>query len=237
MKNIYKITKGQLITLIIFGVIGWFVALSEAEYSGFSTFLSVLIPAILIFYYIGWKNSNKEIKILEEIPSIQDNFEFPKIKFNKKKFIKVIAGLILLSGITWLSAYLIDLRNESLRRKEITQKYNDNLPKINILQQQVTSCVTPVLEKKYKEAERDCNLLRNKIKQEYNFCTTLSPVTSPASCLYDHDYEKIDCSEETLNLKARSKLTEFDLPLSCRTLANELMEAKKIIEEYNKLIK
>ena len=84
MKNIYKITKGQLITIIVFGVIGWLVALLQTEDSGFAIFLSVVIPMVLVFYTIGWKNSNKEIKILEGVTPMQDHFKVPKIKFSKK---------------------------------------------------------------------------------------------------------------------------------------------------------
>ena len=59
MKNIYKITKGQLITIWIFGVIGFLVSVDQADYSSFATFLSILIPALLIFYTIGWRAFNK----------------------------------------------------------------------------------------------------------------------------------------------------------------------------------
>lgn len=56
MKNFYNITKGQLITLLIFGGIGWVVALTEIDYEDSAVFFAILIPAILIFYTIGWKN-------------------------------------------------------------------------------------------------------------------------------------------------------------------------------------
>jgi len=70
MKSIYNISKGQLITLWFFGAIGWFWALdnrygcikesllpclnlkSNPEYE----VLLWLIPLILVFYTIGWKN-------------------------------------------------------------------------------------------------------------------------------------------------------------------------------------
>ena len=60
MKNIYNISKGQLITVWVFGLIGLVASLGESDYSGFAKFLSILIPASLVFYTIGWKNSNKE---------------------------------------------------------------------------------------------------------------------------------------------------------------------------------
>ena len=65
MKNIYNISKGQLITVWFFGVIGWFLTLEETSGyygSGFAEFLAWLIPFALIFYTIGWKNDKKSKK-------------------------------------------------------------------------------------------------------------------------------------------------------------------------------
>lgn len=59
MKNIYKISKEQFSVVIIFGIIGFFTAISESEYSSFATFLAILIPAILIFYVFGWMKEHK----------------------------------------------------------------------------------------------------------------------------------------------------------------------------------
>lgn len=59
MKKIYNISKEQFVVIVIFGVIGFFVAISESEYSSFATFLAVLIPALLIFYTLGWMKEHK----------------------------------------------------------------------------------------------------------------------------------------------------------------------------------
>ncbi|MFZ2621110.1 MAG: DNA translocase FtsK [Minisyncoccia bacterium] len=60
--KVYNITKGQLITLWIFGGIGMFWALVQAD--SYSTedrgiFFLWFIPLVLIFYTIGWKNYKK----------------------------------------------------------------------------------------------------------------------------------------------------------------------------------
>jgi len=62
MKNFYNITKGQLITLWVFGVIGMFIAGAWAEdyNSGLGAFFAVLIPFAIVFYTIGWRNNNRE---------------------------------------------------------------------------------------------------------------------------------------------------------------------------------
>lgn len=64
MRSIYNITKGQLITLWVFGIIGWIWALLEKSnyyYNdpGYLGFLLWFIPLVLVFYTIGWKNHRK----------------------------------------------------------------------------------------------------------------------------------------------------------------------------------
>ena len=63
MNNIYNITRGQLITVWIFGGFGWFSAFIslDATYSPspFLGFLVLFIPFVLIFYTIGWRNRRK----------------------------------------------------------------------------------------------------------------------------------------------------------------------------------
>ena len=53
MNNIYKISKGQLITLWVFGIIGWLISLDESDNgSGLATFFVWAIPFFLIFYSV-----------------------------------------------------------------------------------------------------------------------------------------------------------------------------------------
>lgn len=61
MKNFYNISKGQLITIWVFGIIGWLYVLLVGQESGSAApiFLFVLIPFFLVFYTIGWKNNKK----------------------------------------------------------------------------------------------------------------------------------------------------------------------------------
>ena len=61
MRGIYSITKGQLITLWFFGTIGWLFAGLVLLNEIISALLYIfLIPFILIFYTIGWRNSKKK---------------------------------------------------------------------------------------------------------------------------------------------------------------------------------
>lgn len=61
MRNLYNISKGQLITLWVFGVLGTFYAIDASSYSSsdFAEFAILFIPFALIFYTIGWFNHQK----------------------------------------------------------------------------------------------------------------------------------------------------------------------------------
>jgi len=64
MNKIYNITRGQLITVWIFGAIGWIYYATNGfdSYYRSPSFVPILIwivPFILVFYTIGWKNYRK----------------------------------------------------------------------------------------------------------------------------------------------------------------------------------
>jgi hypothetical protein len=90
MKRIYDISKGQIITVWLFGIIAWLWALDDAsswDSSGLGSFLSILIPFLLIFYTIGWRKEKKSDSLLNTIKSI---FSF------LKKIIKAYYGFLIL---------------------------------------------------------------------------------------------------------------------------------------------
>lgn len=65
MKNLYNITKAQLITTWIFGALTWlFILLSSQD--SYNTGITLegilffLIPFLLIFYTFGWSNNRKK---------------------------------------------------------------------------------------------------------------------------------------------------------------------------------
>ena len=231
MKNVYKITKGQLISIWIFGVIGSFVSIGEAEYSGFATFISVLIPALLIFYTIGWCSFNK---IKRE--DVKQGFRFKVLSVlpSKKKLIFSVIFILLIILIVSSVLYIMNIRKDNLKKEQLRQEYNEAIQKVDILKEQVKNCLKPVLEKKYAEEVRNCNLLKNKIKHDYDFCVSLESINSPASCLYDNDYEKIDCSQETLEKTSRSKITKSDIPKLCLDAVDDLIKVNYTIESYSK---
>lgn len=229
MKNIYKITKGQLISLWVFGVIGWIFTLDS--YSDSSGFLSILIPAILVFYTIGWRSQNKK----PEIETEGKDFKAKILAIDFKKLVKPFVALLLIIIIGFGIIKLAEAKKEKDRIEKLKQDYSQGILKVDSLKEQVLSCIKPVYDKNYQEEVRSCNLLKNKIKADYDMCLTYTYVSARASCLYDYDYEKIDCSEEVLKAKALSKVTQSDVPKLCNDLLSELQDTNLIIEEYSKL--
>ena len=64
MSNFYNTTKGQLITIWVFGVLLWMWSIGQADsYSSKKEFWGILIfiiPGVLIFYTIGRRNYKKK---------------------------------------------------------------------------------------------------------------------------------------------------------------------------------
>lgn len=60
MGKIYNISKGQLATLWIFGALAWVWTSEEFNYnSDLAEVLLLIIPFILVFYTIGWRNQKR----------------------------------------------------------------------------------------------------------------------------------------------------------------------------------
>jgi len=63
MHNLYDTSKGQVITLWIFGIFGWIWSILEVGQDRplFVAFILIwAIPFALIFYTLGWKNNKKK---------------------------------------------------------------------------------------------------------------------------------------------------------------------------------
>ena len=88
MENLYKISKGQLVTLWVFGTIGWFFTFDPMDYGeSWAVVLFVLIPFAVIFYTIGWRERHRE--------------EWNSIKSwrPKKSTVKKVVGAILVAFV------------------------------------------------------------------------------------------------------------------------------------------
>src|SRR3989338_6333792 len=99
----YTITKGQLITLWVFGSIIWLWSVGELlDYgSDFALPIFFIVPAGLIYYTIGWRKNNKkqaptrheeQVAIHEE----EKEHDHNACEATNRKYVK--------HGIIWLAA-------------------------------------------------------------------------------------------------------------------------------------
>lgn len=226
MKNIYKITKGQLISLWVFGVIGWLYTLDS--YSDLSGFLSIFIPAILVFYTIGWRYQNKKSGIETE----SKDFKAKISEINFKKLVKPFIALLLIIIIGFGISKLSETRKEKERVEKLKQDYGQAILKVDSLEEQLRSCLKPIYEKKYQEELRSCNLLLNKTKSDYRTCLGYA---DRDWCIYTYDYESVDCSDKTIKSKLSLNSFLYGTDMSCSAIYSELSDVNKIIDEYKKL--
>lgn len=123
--KIYNISKGQLYTIIVFGVVVWigdfFYVVDSYLPSGFSIFMLALIPAILIFYAIGWKKENsknlisdKLTKNIQKVATARKNKYTINADKNKAKsnFLPIWPGYIL--GALFILVEIVEVVAEEL---------------------------------------------------------------------------------------------------------------------------
>ncbi len=230
MKNIYKITKGQLITLWVFGLIGLIVALYQAEYNDFAIIFTILIPAVLVFYTIGWR-SHANIK--EPILNIDSN----KAKRNLKKLFKVLLLIAIVAG------FLIFFAVKFYDGKEATEARENYIGIFNRYEKNVEnakSCMEAKNAPLVEQYTKDCKARYDKAYESYKDCKKDMPWQSHNQCLnwFDSNYEEIDCSEETM-IKKASLVNQY----TCYSdLQNDLTEinsfeqsiATKFLDSYPK---
>lgn len=230
MKNIYKITKGQLIVIWVFGLLGFFSAFSEADYSGFASFLAILIPALLLFYTIGWRSFN----IVKE-KNNENEFKITNYLPKKRNVIKafLLIGVICIVGFSIF--YLVNKNKNDLRMKQLEKDYQQAIPRVALLDEQLTTCMKPVLDKIYQAELRDCNLQKDKIRAEYDFCVMYDYRNSKSACLLENDYEKIVCPKETTKAQDDLKMFITPKPEACQSIADEFSKVNRIIFEYTTL--
>jgi len=66
MKNIYNITKGQLITAWVCGVFLFFILGNKPEVNTLDIVIGVGVLFVLVFYTIGWRNHKKNLEDVDK---------------------------------------------------------------------------------------------------------------------------------------------------------------------------
>lgn len=200
MKNIYKITKGQLITLWVFGFMGWIVALSQAEYNNFAIIFMILIPAVLVFYTIGWRSHRN---IQEPILNIDP----VKVKSRLRKLFKILLLIAVVIGfLIFFAIRFYDGKEVKEARENYTgifNRYEKNL-------ENAKSCMEAKNAPLIEQYTRECKARYDKAYSSYKDCKKDMPWQSHNQCLnwFGSNYEVIDCSEETI-LKKASSMNQF----------------------------
>lgn len=180
-------------------------ALLYSALSLFGSYFSVLF-VIRIFKYIVFGGS------------------FLKLDFNRKQYSLIISPIILLliaAGSFWI---FVEPIQEKRNAMELKKEYAEAIVLIDSAEQEYRECVEPIVENKFNELMRDCELRIGKVKSDYNFCTSYD---SAASCIYTYDYKKIDCSEQTIMNKAR-----LGFYGSCAASKKKLLDLQEVINQY-----
>lgn len=160
------------------------------------------------------------------------NQSFMESKPSKKGYLMLSLPIMLTLVASGIFAFVVEPIQKTRDDKNRLSDYNNALEIVQTNSEAVTKCAEPVREKKFQENLKECNLLKNKVKHDYDFCVSLDMVNSPASCIYENNYKKIDCSEETLRNQAKNSTKLSDLPEDCSILADKVIKAKILINEY-----
>jgi len=187
--SIYKITKGQLITIWIFGILlflGDLIYVSDSYTpSGFALSMLAVIPAALIFYTLGWKkaNSNESIGVRSTV----------KYFFDRRKYFYKslgIVGLIILVLIIAGSFIYSDLNEDFISENSDTS--NIDLSKYGVSSKTCeadVSSLEQVNKIQYKmysldDSDRD-------IKFESNDIKITGVIKNDSECVANEIYMKI----------------------------------------------
>jgi hypothetical protein len=214
-----------------------FIAGGEVSYS------SAMSNTLLYSAYYLFATYGILITLTKTLLYIKRGENFLKVGFRKKHYVLLslpiicfLAGSLIFLTIVEPMQRANEMKQAEIQKKRVENDYHEALAKIDGLKLQLQECLNPVIEKKASEGMRSCNLLKGKIKNDYDFCVSLTSINSPTSCLYDNDYQSIDCSKETIRKNAASRITKGDLSFTCQLTMSEIDNANKAIEKYNPFI-
>jgi len=224
MKSIYKITRGQLVTMWIFGIIGFFVGIAQAEYSSFASFMAVLIPAFLIFYTIGWKSFNKSTVV-----SQTEKVEF--VRHSKKVFSKkVIISLIVIIILGIIVSFCYEKISERQYSEKSRAEYVGAFGKYDNYLELTKKCLVEKVEAYKERYTLECKQRYDEAYANYQDCKKDMYWKSHNQCINwgSSNYEAIDCSEKTIQ---NTIITTYDT-----VCTGDLVRESEIITDYEKRI-
>ncbi len=194
------------------------------RYSRVFLYMAVFTLAAYLFY----------IFLTKIFLYIFKNESFMKSGFSKKGYLLLLLPIILTLIASGVFAFAIEPVQKARAEEKKESDYAKAIESVKENSDKVMACITPAVEKKYLVLLNECTLLKNKIKHDYDFCVSLSMINSPASCIYENNYRKLDCTEGTLRENARKQVSRADMPAECSPIMDEYIQAKTTIAEYEK---
>jgi hypothetical protein len=228
MKNIYKTTKSQLISLWVFGGIGFLTALEQAEYSGVASFFAVLIPAFLVFYTIGWRSYNKSHAIEQGEEMWQQIFVHKKIL--KRTIIIVIAVITVGNGVS----YVYNQYSKSLRVQEEKEEYLSSYNRYDNYLDNAKKCIQKNVEQLKDVRIISCKEEYDQAHANYIDCKRDMYWLSHNQCINwpNSNYEEVDCSEDTITKKIEQQYSTECYADVAREYEKITDYEKGTVEEY-----
>ncbi|MEK7535597.1 MAG: hypothetical protein AAB590_01095 [Patescibacteria group bacterium] len=122
------------------------------------------------------------------------------------------------------------IRADEQAKVEAKKEYAEAKEHYDELTPKVAECYKPIIENSVQDAVYECNKRKNKVRADYNFCTSLTYINTHASCIYENDYTVINCSEDYL--RKTTPISPTNLDAECQSTYFDWSQAGKIIKDY-----
>jgi hypothetical protein len=221
------------VVFIVAAILSIFISYSLASDAAWYSDNKVSVTLLYLAFYL-FVSFVFLIVVTKTLIYITKGENFLKAGFSKKNYL-ILAGPILISLlVSGMYGFIVEPIQENNKKNEEQRVYTEALSKVDNLRQEIKICLAPILDQKYSEKLRSCTLYRNKVKHDYDFCVSLESINSPASCLYDNDYQSIDCSETTIKANTFNNISASDLSDECQKTWFELKKVTDVIEKHSK---
>ncbi len=218
----YKITKIQLISIWIFGAIGLFLSLIRSEYSDFFTVLSLLIPASLFFYTIGWISSNKK------------DVEFRKFDIKKLFTPKIIRAGLLAFVLVISFGFIAEKVSDFVNTKSEKQNYIGSRNRYGKLLSNAENCMKEKIGSLKPQYREHCKNKYDKAYATYKNCKENMPWSSHYDCINwpGGNYEQFNCSDEAVTLEIENESNRMCYQQVSEEFEKIISYEEDVVDEY-----
>ncbi len=209
--KLYNITKGQLISLWIFGILMFFFSLDGLNsYSpNVINYVGVfLVPAVLVFYTIGWRNlkkGNKIDKTNAEAPSVLAKTKHVVVIFLKSNKKNIFVTIITVLVIGVIGAISSNNSQGNYYENQQSEEYIGLVGRYDKNVENAKKCLEDQVSKLKEINISACQQKYDNAYISYKNCRQTISLASHFECLKwtgtgggTSDYESIDCSEDKI---------------------------------------